>query len=94
MTQYAGLCIGGPLAGQSVVSQSTILVVETHPPTKMLREAVVLAEREKRPPDIRVGQVRYHWLHTGGLGLWIVEGKTMNDAIEMMAVAYAASCKQ
>lgn len=88
MTQYAGLCIGGPMAGQSNVARATVFKVQVQPP-KELREQL---ERSVADEDWK--DVSYNWLHTGGLGLWIVEGMNMNDAIQAMAEAYVEKMKE
>lgn len=83
MTQYAGLCIGGPMAGQANVSRSNVFKVQVQAP-KNLKEQL-----EASVADTPWETITYNWLHTGGLGLWIVEGMNMNDAISAMAEAYA-----
>jgi hypothetical protein len=85
--QYAGVCIGGPMAGQAAVASTPTLKAEVRPPLKtMLEES--LREPESSMDVIEHTTVIYNWLHTGGLGLWIVSGMNMNDAITAMVKAY------
>lgn len=90
MTQYAGLCVGGPLAGKSVSHRHQKMKVESfeRPPLKAQLEASVAGE------DIVPAEEQfYQWLHTGGQGLWIFQGLTLHDAINEMATAYAEKCR-
>jgi hypothetical protein len=84
--QYAGVCIGGPMAGQSAVAQTPTLKAEVRPPLKKMLQASLDQTLDVSAPEHTT--VLYNWLHTGGLGLWIVSGMNMNDAITAMAEAY------
>lgn len=83
-TQYAGLCIGGPMAGQQAVAATNRLKVQERPPLRTMLE-----ESLREAPEITVTDHTYNWLHTGGFGLWIIEGMNLHQAIEAMALAYA-----
>ena len=85
---YAGLCIGGPMAGQRAVAKSQSLYVDTKPDLPPLS-----AGPTPIPDTLAIERVRYQWLHTGGFGLWIIEGMTLLDAVEAMALAYEAAHK-
>lgn len=84
MTEYAGLCIGGPMAGQRAVAKSQSLYAETKPDLPPLSAGPMT----EVPSTLSIERVRYQWLHTGGFGLWIVEGMTLLDAVTAMALAY------
>lgn len=84
MTQFAGLCVGGPLAGKSI----------SHPHQKMkleqfdrrpLKEAL---EASLQPPGEPMEPIIYNWHHTGAQGFWIPEGQSLHDAINELALAY------
>lgn len=84
-TEYAGLCIGGPLAGEQAVSGCQRLEVAERP------DLPILGGPEPIPSGtMTTKRHRYTWLHTGGFGLWIIEGMTLLDAVKAMALAYAA----
>lgn len=88
MTQYAGLCVGGPLAGKSI----------SHPHQKMkleqferrpLKEALEASLQSLPPP---MEPVIYNWHHTGAQGFWIPEGQSLHDAINTLAQSYVEAC--
>jgi len=84
MTQYSGLCIGGPLDGRCAVSRTQRLQADEKPDLPPIS-----AGPTEIPTDMAITRHTYLWLHTGGLGLWLVEGTTLQDAIQAMALAYA-----
>lgn len=83
-TQYAGLCIGGPMAGQQAVSATSKLKVTERPQLPKLRTGPPVA----LGGEIAVRDHTYNWLHTGGFGLWIIEGMNLHEAMEQLALAY------
>lgn len=86
--QFAGLCVGGPMAGLSMVNDTRKLVVETRPPVSFDLNTLVPA-----PGDtFTITTMFYNWHHTGALGLWIPDGMSLHDAIETMAQAYLEKC--
>lgn len=86
---YAGLCVGGPLAGKSIA----------YPHQKM---PVALQPERCRDPKCPnasgpahhhgAEEARYNWHHTGAQGFWIPEGETLHDAINTLATAYMEKC--
>lgn len=88
MTEYAGLCVGGPMAGKSAVSRTTVLRVEERP-VATLRDKLEASVSDGPMPDLEVTTHTYHWLHMGGYALWIIDTLNAHDAIKEMAVAYA-----
>jgi len=90
MTQYSGLCIGGPLDGQCAVSKTQRLQADELPALPPISASPV----KEIPADMGITRHTYLWLHTGGLGLWLVEGTTLQDAIQAMALAYMEAHKK
>lgn len=83
---YAGLCVGGPLAGKSVAYQHQRMEVDVRPPLPVLNAG------EAIPADLTTTRITYNWHHTGAQGLWIPQGETLHDAINAMALAYMEKC--
>lgn len=88
MTQYAGLCVGGPLAGKSVSHPHQKMKLE-HFERRPLKEAL---EASLQPPEPPLEPVIYNWHHTGAQGFWIPEGQSLHDAINTLAQAYVEAC--
>lgn len=100
--KFAGLCIGGPMAGQQVVNQSQILKCEERPPLKSALEASLSDSpprcRDKKCPSARgpihhhgwpeIKTHTYHWTSIGPFALWIHESTDLNHALDAMAQAY------
>lgn len=88
--QYAGLCVGGPLAGQSIAHfRRTLPITErSHP---MILEHYDSAVESRRVPIVEP-VFKYNWHHTGAQGFWIPEGQSLHDAINTMAQAYMEKC--
>lgn len=87
-TSYAGLCVGGPLAGKSIAYPHQRMQVEQfeRPPLREALEASVAGEMTAAEP------ITYNWHHTGAQGFWIPQGETLHDAINAMALAYMEKC--
>ena len=87
--RFAGLCVGGPLAGKSIAHPTQRLKVEqfVRMPLKEALEASVAAEIAPAEPVI------YNWHHTGAQGFWIPQGETLHDAINTLALAYMEKCR-
>lgn len=85
---YAGLCVGGPLAGKSIAHPSQRLQMEQFQrmPLKEAPEASVAADIAPAEPFV------YNWHHTGAQGFWIPQGETLHDAINALATAYMEKC--
>lgn len=80
MTVYSGLAIGGPYAGSLIAHRSQVFeCLESRP--VLLRDG---------PPigTVPVSAERYHWHLVEGHGLWILEGQTLADAFNELAVGY------
>lgn len=85
MTQYAGLCIGGPLDGQALAAQTTHHRVEERPAF-----GGPLSPREAdHAARITVKTVSYAWHALPGMGIWVPEGVTLEQAVSDMATLYA-----
>lgn len=82
MTQYAGLCVGGPMEGKSISYPRQVLEVDVRPPLP------VLGAGEAIPADLTTTRITYNWHHTGAQGFWIPEGQSLHDAINTLAEAY------
>lgn len=82
MTQYAGLCVGGPMEGKSISYPRQVMEVDVRPPLP------VLGAGEAIPDDLTTTRVTYNWHHTGAQGFWIPEGQSLHDAINTLAEAY------
>lgn len=82
MTQYAGLCVGGPMEGKSISYPRQVMEVDVRPPLP------VLGAGEAIPSDLTVTRITYNWHHTGAQGFWIPEGQSLHDAINTLAEAY------
>lgn len=90
MTQYAGLCIGGPLDGQSLASQTRVHRVEERPSVgKLTAVHPGGAERELGTMRMSLKTVSYGWHQIPGMGIWVPEGVTVEQAISDMATLYA-----
>lgn len=85
MTQYAGLCVGGPLAGKSISYPHQKMKLEQF--ERMPLKAAL--EASLQPP---LEPVIYNWHHTGAQGFWIPEGQSLYDAINTLAQAYVEAC--
>lgn len=86
---FAGLCVGGPLAGKSIAHPTQRLKVEQfdRKPLKEALEASLAADIAPAEP------FTYNWHHTGAQGFWIPEGETLHDAINTLATAYMEKCR-
>lgn len=84
MTQYAGLCVGGPLAGKSISHPHQKLKLEQFE-RRPIREALEVSLRPPLPPE---EPFFYNWHHTGAQGFWIPDGQSLHDAINTLAEAY------
>lgn len=78
---YAGLCVGGPLAGKSIAYPHQKMPVQLRDPFPVFGEEAAMPST-----------VSYNWHHTGAQGFWIPQGETLHDAINAMALAYMEKC--
>lgn len=79
---YAGLCVGGPLAGQSIAHQTQRLVTKAYNAGKLGGPSEGSA----------IEEFAYNWHHTGAQGFWIPLGESLHDAINTLALAYVEKC--
>ena len=79
---YAGLCVGGPLAGKSVAHQHQTMKVQSYNAGKLGAPTTESA----------IEDFVYNWHHTGAQGFWIPQGESLHDAINTLAVAYVEKC--
>lgn len=86
---FAGLCVGGPLAGKSIAYPHQKMKVEEFE-RQPLRTAL---EQSLAAPGAIPEPITYNWHHTGAQGFWIPEGQSLHDAINAMAVAYMEKCR-
>lgn len=86
MTQYAGMCIGGPMAGQAVAKREQSFKVMSQP------------ERCREPTckDSKVihhhgspAETIYLWHHLGPFAIWIHETLDLATALAEMTIAYS-----
>jgi hypothetical protein len=90
MTQYAGLCIGGPLDGQALAAQTTQHRVEERPSIgKLTAVHPGGVERELGTVRMSLKSVSYRWHPLPGMGIWVPEGVTVEQAVSDMATLYA-----
>lgn len=75
---YNGLCIGGPMKGQSVANETRTLKVQHYNVGRLGGPSTESA----------IEHFSYNWMHTGAQGFWIPEGQSLHDAINEMALAY------
>lgn len=87
-TSYAGLCVGGPLAGKSIAYPHQKMKVEQFE-RQPLRTAL---EQSLAAPGAIPEPITYNWHHTGAQGFWIPDGESLHDAINTMALAYVEKC--
>lgn len=81
---YSGLCVGGPLAGYSIVMPSPVLTVEER------NLAEPLSAKHTNPSGLIIfAAERYRWIEIEGLGLWILEGTTPAEAMAELALSYS-----
>jgi hypothetical protein len=90
MTQYAGLCIGGPMDGQAAAMTTPHMTVEEKP----MRGTLSLSrpgfiEHPLGACTISLKSVRYVWHQLPGMGIWVPEGVTVEQAVSDMATLYA-----
>lgn len=78
-TRYLGLVIGGPADGQRIVYDSPKLVVEETPPSPPL-----LLEPHQTINLVEHTRHTYHWTDAGPIGLWLLPGWTLAEAIKHM----------
>lgn len=84
MSQFTGLCIGGPLDGKMLAAPFERWVVEEGPGPEFTWTT---------PPDMQKGK-RLTYKHEGGLkislgvDLWILEDQTVYDAVHGVFRAY------
>lgn len=83
MTQYAGLCIGGPLDGTLTVAQTTRHYAFERPAAPALS-----AKRATAMPDIAMKRVSYAFHQIGGVGLWVPEEDGLAVAMNSLATVY------
>ena len=88
MSQYAGICIGGPIAGQSHVFWGTVCEVDEYDPGK-LAAGPTPGRIAINSMDAKTTRHTYNWLNIGGIGLWIISTMTLEDALKDILVAYA-----
>lgn len=81
---YAGLCVGGPLAGKSISHPHRQMKLEQFE-RRPLKDALGASLRPPVPPP---EPIIYNWHHTGAQGFWILEGQSLHDAINELALAY------
>lgn len=89
MTQYAGLCIGGPLDGQMLVAQHDQTRVEERTPAP----AISPTPHSPIPSTMVCTTHTYLWHDVHGVGLWVPGNATITEAINGMASLYAQEAK-
>lgn len=90
MTQYAGLCIGGPMDGQAAAMPTTKMTVEERPTRGTLSAVAPSGKvRELGACTIQLKSVTYLWHALPGMGIWVPEGVTVEQAVSDMATLYA-----
>lgn len=82
MTQYAGLCVGGPYAGRVVHHHTNRLKVQVRPP------AVLDPAPVRYTIEADANEHTYNWLPIGGIGLWCVDTMTLEEVMNDLCVAY------
>lgn len=82
--KYAGLCIGGPMAGQTIVQSHQHFYCEEFEKLP-LREAL---EKSVEGVTRSITPSQYRWQHIGPFALWLHESTDLNQALNDMAVAY------
>lgn len=85
MTVFAGMCVGGPLAGSMIAKPNPsfrIRSLGTMPVTDQdfIRMRSDIAEMTQ--------EVSYTWVQLAGPGFWLITGMNVTDAIVEMAGAY------
>lgn len=85
MTVFAGMCVGGPLAGSMIAKQNSSFRVRslgTMPVTDhdFIRMRSDIAEM--------TSETIYTWVQLSGPGFWLVAGMNVTEAIVEMAGAY------
>lgn len=86
---FIGLCVGGPLAGDTIAQYARFFNVHEHPKR----------HRRVRPddpiPDEAVKATQYiHHHHTGGpLNLWLYDSMDITEALRLMAEAYVSKAQ-
>lgn len=85
MTVYAGMCVGGPLAGSMIAKQVAsfrirVLGNDQVPDLDFVRMRSDLAQQ--------VTEHSYTWVQLSGPGFWLHQTLNVTDAIVEMAGAY------
>lgn len=85
MTTYSGLCIGGPLAGQSVAKPTRGFAVST----PMQTSWAVYTDDQTRAMDINIARyVHMDKLAGAPVSLWVLSDATLEDIVRELAANY------
>ena len=90
MTQFAGLCVGGPYAGKQIVEMTGTFRVEERPPTRRLTRV----EGKVSRAAMTIKTHLYHSHMVGEVGLWVHESLTLDEAVREIAAGYIEACKR
>ncbi len=82
--QYAGICIGGPNAGQKIICQGQRLQTYIRVGTRRIQH-----ENGYSPISVQMQTHEYYYQELGDFGLWIYQGMTPFEAIQALIDSYA-----
>lgn len=92
-TQYNGVCVGGPYAGQQIVQDR-----ETFKAISRLPGPVPIKYPPARRPDMRetaTGETVYRHFEIAGCGVWLPDTKNpAYNAMQRLLSVYIAAAKE
>lgn len=90
---FAGLCIGGPLAGKMHESAIRQFTTQNAPLTGSHLEVSHSMDQALRASDIETTRYEWSYIDTSHarFGLWLPNGMSMEEALNTMAAGYTRS---
>lgn len=86
MNKYAGMCIGGPMAGQAIVKDKQtfkVMQMPGRPRDRICKDSKVALDHSAP------AETRYVWHHLGPFAIWIHETLDLATALAEMTLAYS-----
>lgn len=86
MTVYAGLCVGGPMAGSMIAKQHPSFRIRSLNGTDLVSDHDFVRMRGELAASVE--DHSYTWVQLSGPGFWLHQTLNVTDAILEMAGAY------